>query len=361
MRRLVPIALALSAASLPAQSIFDSGLRVAPQYIQYRINAPINEAISEFAVPIFLVVPITSAFSMDVGTAYASSRVENTAGPASVSHVTGLTDTQVRANLTLGTDFIVLTGGVNLPTGRALVTPDEQAAATLIGSDFLAFPIASLGTGFGFTGGIAIARPVGDWNFGIGASVRQSSKYDPFQDALGARFHFQPGNEYRGRVGVDRPVGNGRFAIGVTYSTFGDDNLSGSTYNTGNRLITQGSLTNSIGSADVTLAAWNLYRASGTIADGTALGFDNVANLMLAVGFHPGGALVEPSVEVRNWQRDLELPSTMVNFGLRSNMYVGPITMTPSLGYTVGKLAGQGAMADMTGFKAVLAFHVGQF
>ena len=58
--------------------------------------------------------------SLDVGTAYASARVTNTAGGQSnESTITGLTDTQIRATMNLGSDLVVLTAGLNIPTGRS--------------------------------------------------------------------------------------------------------------------------------------------------------------------------------------------------------------------------------------------------
>src|SRR6185436_812654 len=135
LRRFVPIALACVAPALGAQSIFDIGARVAPQYRSYKIEAPSNVTISEFAVPMFVSIPITSRFGFDVGTSYARARVEPTGG--TVSEISGLTDTQIRANLTLGSDFVILTGGVNLPTGKREVIQSQAGAASLIGSDFL--------------------------------------------------------------------------------------------------------------------------------------------------------------------------------------------------------------------------------
>src|SRR4051794_22996285 len=101
---------ALSAPALHAQSIFDLGARVAPQYHSYTIKEPSNTKISEFSVPMFVLIPVTPSFSLDVGTSYAQSRVEQTTnGAKATSTITGLTDTQVRGNLVLGSDFVVLT------------------------------------------------------------------------------------------------------------------------------------------------------------------------------------------------------------------------------------------------------------
>ena len=220
------------AAPLAAQSVYDTNLRGAPQFVRYQINAPVNETISEFTLPIFVVIPVSSVFSFDVGTAYTSARVQpNGTAAGETSTVSGLTDTQVRANLSLGTDFVVLTAGLNIPTGKETASQTEQLAAFRIGNDFLAFPISNMGTGFGATAGLAIARPIGDWNLGFGGSLRQSASYEPFVDNTGARPRFQPGNEYRGRLGLDHALGTGRFAVGFTYSKFGNDNIDRSVYN----------------------------------------------------------------------------------------------------------------------------------
>lgn len=359
MRRYIPLALALvaaPAAAAAAQSIGDSYLRAGPQYVQYTFKEPVNEKVSELAIPLFFVVPFTPQFTMDLGTAWASTHSEI---GGTKSDISGLTDTQLRANYTFGADFVVLTAGLNLPTGQSLVKPAQQAAAIRVGSDFLAFPIPSMGTGFGFTGGLAIAKPVGSWNVGAGASLRKSSAYDPFQDGAGTAYHYQPGNEYRVRVGADRTVGTGRLALGVTYSAFGDNVANGSAYNTGNRLITQGSLTNALGPADLTLAAWDIYRASGTLADNSPLGYDNIANMYVGLGFHAGSATFEPNVELRNWQQEGMLPSTMYRGGLRTQFRVGALVVSPGASYAIGKLATTAQSANMNGFQAVLSGRIG--
>ena len=361
MRPSVKVVLAIGAgiigSPLGAQSIFDSSVRTGPQFIRYEIKAPVAQTISEFALPIFVVLPITSTFSFDVGTAYASARVASDAGSSST--INGLTDTQVRANWSLAADMVVLTAGVNLPTGRATARPDEQLAALQLGTDFLAFPISNMGTGFGATAGIAVARPVGAWNLGLGASLRRSSAYEPFEDDVGDRARFQPGNEYRARLGVDHSFGTGRVALGMIYSRFAKDELEGSLYNTGDRYITQVGFNNSMGGADLVLAGWNLFRAKGTLFTGATSSSENIANLLLGVGFHTIGGVVEPTVEVRNLQKAHTKPSTLGNFGLRYSVDMGTFGVTPSAAYSVGKLATDAGIADLRGFRAMLAIRLG--
>ena len=371
MRRLIPIALAaLAAQAAGAQSIFDSELRFAPQFVQFQVHAPNNETISELAIPVFVSIPFGPSFTFDVGTAYARAHVTN---GSVTSELAGLTDTQLRGNLTLGNDFVILTGGVNLPTGQSSVTDDQLSAAGRIGSDFLAFPISNLGTGFAYTGGIAIARPLGDWNLGFGGSVRASSAYSPFSDAASASIRFQPGNEYRGRVGLDHPFGAGRISLGVTYSAFGDDAAGSSVYNTGNRIISQVVIANQIGSTDVTIAGYDVFRADGSYANNQKAGKENIINGYLGLGLHMLGTVWEPSIEGRNWFQaippgvggntttsDRSQFSYLGTAGLRTRLEFAGIGLYPSGSYTFGRLAtltSSNALthADLTGFKVQIA------
>lgn len=374
MRRLLPLALAAVAApTAGAQSIFDTELRLAPQFVQYEIKSPSNEKISELAIPVFVSIPFGSRFTFDVGTAYARARV--TTG-AAVSEINGLTDTQLRGNLTLGSDFVVLTGGVNLPTGQSTVGLEQLTAAGRIGSDFLAFPISNMGTGLATTGGIAIARPIGNWNIGFGGAFRRSASYEPFNTPGETPLRFQPGNEVRGRIGVDRGVRRGRLTLGVTYSAFGDDAAGTSVYNTGNRVIAQTILTQQFLRTDVTVAAYNVFRAPGTYASGDAAGRENIANGYLGIGFPILGQYFEPSVEVRHWYQSFpgstkgaatilgrSQSSYLGTASLRTRLTIGGLSVFPSGGYTYGTLAtlddrGRSADADITGFRAQLAIRV---
>jgi hypothetical protein len=353
-------AVAVWASPAAAQTIYDSNVRAAPQFVQYRLAAPVNETISEFTTPIFVVIPVSPTLSFDVGTAYAWTRVSpNGSSAEATSTISGLTDTQLRANLAIGTDFVVVTAGVNLPTGRESATQAQQLAAFRIGSDFLAFPISNMGTGLGFTGGVALARPLGAWNLGMGASVRQSSAYEPLVATGGARIRFEPGNEYRARVGIDHAFGTGRVALGVTYSKFGDDDLGGSIYNTGDRYIAQAGFNNSFGGAKMLVNAWNLYRRSGMIFTGERTGPEDIANLLVGVGFSTVGGVLEPSVELRNWTQENLSTSTLATLGMRFHMESGGMSITPSAGYTFGRFAAVGGNADLSGFRAALAVRWG--
>jgi hypothetical protein len=349
-------ALALATAgSLGAQTV-----RLAPQFVSYKVEAPAEFTLSEFAIPVFVAVPLGQRMTFDVGSAWASARLERTtAGTKTTSSISGPTDTQVRLNATFGGDFLVLTAGANLPTGRSTATPEEQPAAGLMGSDFLSFPVSNMGTGAGATGGIAIARPIGSWNLGVGGSFRRSAAYNPYETGDGTALpRYQPGDEYRVRAGIDRPFGTGQIQIGVTYSRFGDDEISGSIYNTGDRWLTQGVIAN----GNLTIVAWNLFRTAGTLTDGSISEKENITNGMLSYGLNVLGGRIEPSVEVRSWQQ-IEKPTGLLGTAsLRFETSVAGFAVVPSVGYSVGRLATQSdtgfTTANLTGLRGTLIIRV---
>jgi hypothetical protein len=343
--------------------VYDIGARVAPQFHSYTVNAPSNLKVSEFAVPLFVLVPLSPSFTIDVGTSYARSHVEQTVlGKTTTSEISGVTDSQIRGHYVIGNDFIVLTAGVNIPTGQSTIPESKLVAASLIGSDFLSFPISNMGTGFGGTGGIALARPLGEWNLGVGVSLRRSAQYDPFDVGGGPALHYQPGNEYRARVGLDRAVGTGRATVGLTYSAFGDDQLAGSVYNTGDRYLTQVGFNNTLGRGELSLNAWDLFRTTGTLSDGTALDHENITNAALSYGVRVGWGTIEPNVEGRTWTQAGSSTSLMATFGVRSQIAVAGMSVLPSVGFSVGRVAAQdnalNTTASLTGFHATLAVRL---
>ena len=344
------LALALVASAANAQSIFDSAVRSGPLFARYTVDAPIGVTISELAVPFAVNVPVSQRLIFDVAGAYAFAKVDFENGQAS-EEISGMTDTQIRANLTLGQDFIVLTAGLNVPTGRSTVTEDQLLAAGFIGNEFLSFPIPSMGSGFGGTGGIAIARPIGEWNIGFGASMRYSAEYEPYKftsevvDENGVvtgtteeAIRFQPGNEYRARIGVDHGFLGGRAAAGLTYSKFGEDNVGGGTvYSSGDRYIGEAGYARSIRGVDYSLSAWNLFRAEG-IRAGARAPSENITSAGLSAGFDLGGIRIEPNVEGRMWYSEERYLGKIAMVGVRNRFSLIGLDFYPSATYAIGTM-----------------------
>ncbi len=253
----------------------------------------------------------------------------------------------------------MITLGVNLPTGQYKVPDGQQAAAGQIANDFLVYPVRSMGNGLAGTAGIGIAHTLGEWNLGVGASYRYSTQFDAYQVQTSI-LRFTPGTEARLRVGLDRPVGDGSFYVSVTYSKFGNDQVSDSTFGTGDRALAQSALAIPIGSnRDLLLSMWDLYRATGQQLGDQPSPSENVGNLGVAVGFQRGGLYIQPNIEGRTWYYDGANGGFLTNAGVRLRFYWAGLSVNPSATYSFGSLHNIGAPAtDVTGFKVSLLIRL---
>jgi hypothetical protein len=352
-RSIAALFLAAAPVAVSGQQLSDVALASIPQYVSIKIGSgAASTTVAQLSVPLIVVVPITSRFNIDITTAYANSQVLSNG--VTTSSISGLTDTQVRANVTLGNDAMVFTVGANLPTGQYTIPEKRAEAAGQIGNDFLIFPTSSYGSGLSGTGGVAMARSLGNWNVGIAGSFRKSTEFDAFQIS-NRKFTFTPADEVRARVGVDRMIGNGRLTLGVTYSAYGSDIADSTSYATGNRYIGQAALFMPIGNTDLYLSAWNLYRAKGQQLGGESAP-ENVADGSVALGFHYGNLLVEPNLEGRHWQDNGMKAGLLASGGLRLRWGTGPFLFMPNATYQVGKLYSSidGSSIDVTGWRASL-------
>lgn len=339
--------------------------RAAAEMVSYTLKANgAEKTISQFVTPIAVIIPVGERFSFDIATAFARSRVEVKGDSVAPSTVSGLTDTQLRGSYVFGEDAVVLTAGLNLPTGQSTANAKQFVAAQSISNDFLLFPIGTMGAGFGATGGIAVARPFGAWNVGLGGSYRHSADFAPFEYNDGQKAHYQPGDELRTRIGVDRTFGASSAMLGATYSQFSDDKSAGATFNTGNRLVFQGGYTTVVRNATCSASAWNLTRTSGTRADGRPAPFENITNVALSGSFTVSGIALEPMLETRHLMRGAidagaaggaqpKGSGQMETAGLRARWTVGGFQITPGAAFSTGTLEHE----DLTGWHGTLAIR----
>ncbi|HYV98919.1 MAG TPA: hypothetical protein VE967_15800 [Gemmatimonadaceae bacterium] len=328
-------ALTMTAAGLAAQDAPGIGLRLAPQYMSYSIGSGSKVKINELAIPVAFMYTLNSQFSVDVASAFANATVDDGTTKSTIS---GLTDAQVRLNYSAGAG-VVITAGLNIPSGQYKVAEDKIAAAGEIGNDFLAFPVSSFGNGFAGTGGVALARTAGSWNLGLGASFRHSVEFDAFETD-NTTFRFTPGDEIRVRLGGDHELSNsGRMMVGVVFSSFGKDKAQETTYSTGSRIIGQAAFDVPVSGHQLYIGGWLLHHASGERLGGTAPA-ENIENVLAALGLHAGTLFVEPSVELRFRQADGADGSSIVYGGLRTKLNAGSLEISPSVAYGKGSIEG---------------------
>ncbi|MBI2797358.1 MAG: hypothetical protein HYX65_11720 [Gemmatimonadetes bacterium] len=333
------LALATSAA---AQGGEGTAFRAGPQFVSYTVSGTTT---SQIALPMVAVVPITSRFLIDIATAFASTTTSS--GGAS-STIGGLTDTQVRGNYAIRGDNMVLTIGLNVPTGKATIDNTQVVAAQAIGIDFYTYPVPSYGSGLAGTVGLAFAGTAGDWELGAGASMRKATEYTALS-AASANLKYTPGDEYRVRVGGQRAVGSGRLALGLIFSAFGTPKTNDTTtVNTGARAIAQVVYSMPVGSNELFLTLWDLYTGSGKQLSGTAEA-SNVVDLGVAYGIHRGNVVWEPNLEFRMISQG-SASGNLVFPGLRVRIPVGNWAVYPGASAAFGTVVNQ----SVSGFRASL-------
>lgn len=309
--------------------------------VSYRFGQNFGvRSLSQWAVPLAVVVS-WRRFLFDAGTFRASTTFERR--DRSQLTVTDFTDTQVRAAYVFGDDALVVTAVVNLPTGSSSLSASEYAVLAAASSSFLSFPVNAYGSGASFTGGAASAVPLGDWNLGLGASLRVSDRFTPFRDADGD-FSYQGGVETRVRAAADRLIGSGRLTLGLSFSTFRDDEFStgrgvAGVFRPGRRLIGEASYTTVIGASSVAWYAWDFLRTAGDSAGTSARNRENV----LAVGLQASvplrrTLLWEPRVEGRfSWPEEGNGELLELRSALRIRV-TRRLSLVPALRLDLGRL-----------------------
>lgn len=356
-KTVVLLALAALAPAASGQGLADLSVISGPQYVNYKIGSGSGEkTVTQLSVPIAFILPVSERFTVDLSGSWADSRVSSSG--ALSSKITGLTDTQLRGNFSFFDNTAVITVGMNIPTGMYKVPDAQQEAAGQIGSDFLLYPVSSMGSGSALTSGVALARTWGEWNVGFAGSFRYSSPFDAYQiqDAV---LRFEPGSETRARVGLDRAIGDGQLSLAGTYSTFTDDKADSTTFATGARMLGQATITFPTDRGSWTIGAWDLFRAEGQQIGATAPS-ENISNVNVAYGWDVGDVFVQPSLEARAWMRGGEKAGTVGSGGLRLRFEWKGLSMNPSMTYSIGNVypIASTTSIDVRGFRGQLLIRL---
>lgn len=311
-------ALSLAAGAVSAQA--PKSVFVQPSAASYTIGEGTSAVTAEqVAIPLAIVFRPYKRLSVDFTTAVAYTRVvEN---DSTVSEIYGGTDTQLRAHLQLLMDHLVLTVGANAPSGQYYVDAEQQDAATIIGNDFLYFPISSMGNGPSGTAGIALAWQLFNFNVGVGGSMRKSMEFTPYGSGS-SEVRYQPADETRLQATLERALWLGTASVGVTLAKFGEDQVDSTTYSTGDRVITSAGWAVSVWRAQLALGLWHLGRDAGEVLGGPAPK-ENIRNVSATLSVPLLSWTLQPSIEKRRWRSDGAPAGEMTNYGITIRIPVG--------------------------------------
>ena len=186
---------------------------------------------SQWSVPIGVTVPVGARWTFDLSGAFAFGAVkldgrDPVTGDDGYS-LSGLSDIRVRATGRLVGDNVLLTAGLNLPTGKTELDQEELSALRVLAAPALSMQVPVLGIGGSGTLGVVLARQIGAWAWAFGASYEMRNKYTPVSIAAGLPVELSPGDAVRISLGTDRLIGQNSMTIGLSADFFTSDELDG--------------------------------------------------------------------------------------------------------------------------------------
>lgn len=176
--------------------------------------------IEEISFPIHVAVPVGPSTSVSLRTSPASARGRG------LESITGLSDAQfmVSHGGRIGGSSFVLTLGVNLPSGKRALTPDEFETTVQLSRNMYDFRTPAFGQGLNASPGVTWAVPLGEQIvLGLGAAYQYKGGFKPLD---GMDDSYRPGSEVLLTGGLDVRVGPAAALSGdVTYTRYGTDTI----------------------------------------------------------------------------------------------------------------------------------------
>jgi len=200
--------------------------------VLYQQYAEDGGDIAELSIPVALFVPVGRSLAFSVIASQA------TATGDTLETVSGISDAQVGLSYyqRVGQSSVVVSFGVNLPSGKRELTQQEFETSIFLSQHFYNFRVPGFGQGFNIAPGIVWAFPVGEGVvLGVGASYQRKGGYKP-QDGMAD--DYDPGDEVLLTGGLDYRVSpTANVSADVTYTIYGGDVLGDAdVYQTGDKL-----------------------------------------------------------------------------------------------------------------------------
>ena len=188
---------------------------------------------TQWSIPLAVAVPIGSRWKIDLNGAYAHSEVSLAAAdPVTGSDsytLSGLNDLRIRATGHIVGDNVLVTAGVNLPTGETEFDEEQLSALRVVSAPALSFQVPVLGSGGSGTLGLVLAKQLGQWAWEFGTSYEMRRQYTPIAVAAGIPVDFSPGDAVRLSLGTSRLFGQHSMTFGVSADFYSSEELEGST------------------------------------------------------------------------------------------------------------------------------------
>jgi hypothetical protein len=175
--------------------------------------------ISQIMIPISGLIPMQDNLELRFSAANASTDVESGDDKYDLS---GMSDIRLQLNQSLSDDRLLLSLGINLPTGKKkLSAVDERPVMSLLTENYLSFPIRRLGEGFGFNllaGGATVKDNI---RYGATIMYQINGAYEAYEN----EGDYQPGNLLSISASADSRSDELSILGEIIFSTFSNDKL----------------------------------------------------------------------------------------------------------------------------------------
>ncbi|MCP4570191.1 MAG: hypothetical protein GY841_21635 [FCB group bacterium] len=218
--------LLIALTSMPAigQIIYDQPTAgsINIEYIGWTVESDSSSTdISQLVLPISGFIPLQDNLEMRFSVANMSSSIDYGTDEYDLA---GLNDIRLQVNKSLADDRLLLSLGVNLPTGKKELTLDEEyRVLQILSLNFLEFPIRSLGGGMGFNIMAGGATMAGDARLGLALTYQLNGSYTPYEDYD----DYDPGDQFSVIAGADLPQGRHNLSAQAIYTAYTDDLIDG--------------------------------------------------------------------------------------------------------------------------------------
>lgn len=312
-------------------------------------------------VPFGAQVPVIDRVSLELRGAFAHGSMTRSDG-TDVS-LSGLTDTELRANLEVVRDMLTVSAAALLPTGASSQTFEESELSGLIAADLLPFRISNWGSGGGAGLVSTFTVPVGGFGFGISAGYTMGQEFEPIADD---ELAYRPGDELRVRMVVDRNFGaTAKASLILGGQMYQDDEVSGAqVFQPGDRYEAMGTLAFRAGaqSSAVVYGGYQ-HRDTGLLLDET---LETPAQDLFSVGTGiriPRGTMTfMPAAELRIFRRSDGIgQGHLASVGASAEWPVSAVVLLPSVRARFGEaLMWDGAESSVRGAEIGLGLRFRQ-
>ncbi len=138
--------------------------------------------------------------------------------------LSGLGDVRLQFSHSFKEDRLLLSGGLNMPTGKKeLDTGGDEQIIEFLSRDYLSLPLRRYGQGFGFNLQAGVAAEIGRFKCGVSAVYDYSGSYKPYEGSG----DYDPGNAYSLNATANAVLGEAVYTGDIGFSIFGTDDLDG--------------------------------------------------------------------------------------------------------------------------------------